>query len=67
MSMFGLWFFLRMLTRQADLAYLEQHLGRVVNAEVRAVPLPYSELAVDLDKEADLDTFASILDPLPDV
>lgn len=65
MGMFGLWFFLRLITRQADLPYLEQHLGRVVNAKVHAVRLPYAELAVDLDKESDLDLFTKYLDPLP--
>ena len=67
MGMFGFWFFLRLLTGQADLRYLEKHLGHVVNARLRAAPLPYPELAVDLDKEADLDTFMPYLDPLPDV
>ena len=65
MQMFGFWFFIRLLLRQADLSYLEQHLGRVVNAKLRAMPMPYPELAVDLDKEADLETFADYLDPLP--
>ncbi|MBN2080943.1 nucleotidyltransferase family protein [bacterium] len=65
MRMFGLWFFLRLLTRQADLDYLGRHLSRVVNGKVRAAVLDYPELAVDLDKEADLDTLAPYLDPLP--
>jgi len=65
MSMFGLMFFVRLLLQQADLAYLEQHLGRVVNARVRAALLPWPELAIDLDKEADLLTLAPYLDSLP--
>jgi len=64
MSMFGIWFFIRLLTQQADLKYLERHLGRVVNARVRAALLPCPELAIDLDKEADLQSLAPYLDPL---
>ena len=65
MRMFGLWFFLRLLTRQADLDYLGHHLSNVVNGKVRAAVLDYPELAVDLDKLADLETLAPFLDPLP--
>jgi GTP:adenosylcobinamide-phosphate guanylyltransferase len=64
MGMFGIWFFVRLLAQQADLRYLEKHLGRVVNARVRAALLPCPELAVDLDKVADLQTLAPFLDPL---
>jgi GTP:adenosylcobinamide-phosphate guanylyltransferase len=63
MSMFGIWFFIRLLTQQADLRYLEQHLGRVVRARLRAALLPCPELAIDLDKEADLQSLAAYIDP----
>lgn len=65
MGMFGVWFFLRLLTSQADLAYLEGHLGRVAQGRVKAALLPCPDLAIDLDKEADLESLARFLDPLP--
>jgi len=65
MGMFGIWFFLRLLSCQADLAYLEAHLGRVVQGRVKAALVPCPDLAIDLDKEADLEPLARYLDPLP--
>lgn len=59
---FGLLFFLRVLTGWASLRYLERHLGRVVGGKLYAAVLPYPEIAVDLDKAADLETFAGYLD-----
>lgn len=64
MSMFGFWFFLRLLACQADLRYLEQHLGRVVRGRVKAALMPCPDLAIDLDKEADLESLARYLDPV---
>ena len=43
--------------------YIERHLSRVLKGKLRAAVIPYPELAVDLDKQADLETFASYLDP----
>jgi hypothetical protein len=65
-QLFGLGFFLRIALGAATKEYLEQHLGAVVHAKLVAAVLPYPELAVDLDKAADLDTFASYLDPFDD-
>lgn len=60
---FGLLFLLRVLLGWADIPYLERHLGRVLQARVAAAVLPYPELAVDLDKPADLELFRPMLDP----
>lgn len=65
-QLFGLGFLLRIIIGAATIEYVEQHLGAVVHAELVAAVLPYPELAVDLDKAADLDTFAEYLDPMPD-
>ena len=59
---FGLLFFLRVLTGWASLRYLEHHLGHVVGGKLCAAVLPYPEIAADLDKVADLETFAGYLD-----
>jgi hypothetical protein len=59
---FGLLFFLRVLTGWASLRYLEHHLGHVVGGRLCAAVLPYPEIAADLDKAADLETFAGFLD-----
>ncbi len=59
---FGLLFFLRVLTGWASLRYLEHHLGHVVGGRLCAAVLPYPEIAADLDKVADLETFAAHLD-----
>lgn len=61
--LFGLGFMLRFLLGWVDLAGVERHLGRIVGGRLCALQLPYAELAVDLDKEADLDFFAARLDP----
>jgi GTP:adenosylcobinamide-phosphate guanylyltransferase len=66
MGMFGLWFFLKLLTGQADLAYLEAHLGRVVHGRIKAALVPCPDLAIDLDKESDLEPLSRYLDPLPE-
>jgi hypothetical protein len=60
---FGLGFVLRLLCGWLDLPYLERHLSRILDGKLRAVVLPYPELAVDLDKLADLETFRPYLDP----
>lgn len=59
---FGLLFLLRVILGLADIPYLERHLGRVLNARFKAAVLPYPELAVDLDKPADLALFRPLLD-----
>ena len=60
---FGVMFLLRVLLGWGDIPYLEQHLGRVLQARVAAAVLPFPELAVDLDKPADLEFFRPMLDP----
>lgn len=63
-KIFGVGFFLRILFGIASLDYIEHHLSRVLHGKLRAAVLPYPELAVDLDKLADLETFAQYLDPV---
>lgn len=59
---FGLAFCLRVMVGWANLRYLERHIGRIVNGELHAAIVPYPEIAADLDKAADLETFAGSLD-----
>jgi len=60
---FGLWFLLRVITGLTSFEYLERHLGHIVQGKLHAAVLPFPELTVDLDKEADLELFAPYLDP----
>jgi GTP:adenosylcobinamide-phosphate guanylyltransferase len=59
---FGLAFLLRLLCGMVDVPYLERHLSRILHGALRAALLPFPELAADLDKPADLATFAASLD-----
>ena len=61
--LFGLPFMLRLLLGWLDLAGVERHLSRLFSGNLCAMVLPFPELAVDLDKEADLDFFTKYLDP----
>lgn len=63
--LFGLLFVLRLLLGLLTLEHVERHLSRVLKGKLRAAVLPYAELAADLDKVADLETFAPYLDPRP--
>lgn len=60
---FGVLFLLRILLGWTSLEYVERHLGRIVQGSLKAVVLDYPEVAVDLDKLADLELFAADLDP----
>jgi len=60
--LFGLWFTLRVLFGWVTLEYIERYLSRLLRGQIRAAVLPFPELAVDLDKNADLDTFVPYLD-----
>jgi hypothetical protein len=59
----GLGFVLRLLCGRLDIPYLERHVSQILCGKLRAAVLPFAELAVDLDKSADLETFKPYLDP----
>jgi molybdopterin-guanine dinucleotide biosynthesis protein A len=60
---FGLGFMVRFALGWLSLADVEAHLSRLAGGRLCALNLPFAELTVDLDKEADLDFFADRLDP----
>lgn len=60
---FGVAFLLRLLCGMVDVPYLERRLSYLLHGKLRAAVLPHAELAADLDKPADLATFAPYLDP----
>lgn len=62
-SLLGLDFLLRVMTGTASLSYAEARLSRAIRASVHAPVVPYPELAADLDKLEDLETFRPWLDP----
>lgn len=61
--MFGFFFLLRLLSGSATIPYVTAHIGRITQGKLIAPELPYTELGVDLDKPADLETFRAFLDP----
>lgn len=61
--LFGLGFTLKLLSGKLELAGVERHLSKLFGGNLCALVLPFPELGVDLDKEADLDFFAKYLDP----
>ncbi len=61
-GIFGIAFLVRVMLGLAPLEYIERHLGGVLNGELKAVILKYPEIAVDLDKLADLELFEPYLD-----
>jgi molybdopterin-guanine dinucleotide biosynthesis protein A len=61
--LFGLPFTLRLLFGWLNLPGVERRLSKLFHGNLCALVLPFPELAVDLDKEADLDFFTKYLDP----
>ncbi|MCB1216640.1 nucleotidyltransferase family protein [bacterium] len=62
-NLLGLDFLLRVMTGSASLAYAEARLSRAIRASVHAPLIPHPEIAADLDKLEDLETFRPWLDP----
>jgi CTP:molybdopterin cytidylyltransferase MocA len=54
-SMFGTWPLLRLLTRRMSLEEAEQRASRALGVRGRAVPCPYAEIAMDVDKPFQLE------------
>jgi hypothetical protein len=50
---------------RASLSWIEDYIGRRLEGRMSCAVLDFAELAVDLDKGADLDLFLPLLDPLP--
>jgi hypothetical protein len=62
-GLLGVDFLLRVLTGTASLSYAETRLGQAIRASVHAPVIPCPDLAADLDKLEDLETFRRWLDP----
>jgi CTP:molybdopterin cytidylyltransferase MocA len=53
--MFGLWSFLKLIARRLSLAEAEKRACEVLNIRGRAVPCPYAEVGMDVDKPFQLE------------
>ncbi len=51
----GLGLFFKLLIRRLSIADAEQRIGRVLNLRGRAIPFPYAELGMDVDKPFQLE------------
>jgi hypothetical protein len=51
----GLGLFLRLLTRRLSLSDAERRVSQVLNIRGRAIPFPYAEVGMDVDKPFQLD------------
>jgi len=60
-SLFPLWFILKIIFHQATLKDCEKVVVDKIKLKGRAVPIPYPEIAVDVDKKSDLDFVRKIL------
>jgi CTP:molybdopterin cytidylyltransferase MocA len=54
-SMFGLWPFFKLVIRRLSLAEAERRAGKMLNLHGRAVPFPYAEVGMDVDKPFQLE------------
>jgi len=61
LSFLGLGIFLRAATRTISLEAAAERVGRKAGFRLKAVPLPYAEAAIDVDKESDLELAERIL------
>jgi CTP:molybdopterin cytidylyltransferase MocA len=53
--LFGLWTFLKLLLRRLTIAEAEQRARKVLNVHGRAIPFPYAEVGMDVDKPFQLE------------
>jgi len=60
-SFFPLWFIIKIIFHQATLRDCEKVVVDKIKLKGRAVPIPYPEIAVDVDKKSDLDFVRKIL------
>ena len=61
LSYLGLGIFLRALTRTISLEGAAERAGRKAGFRLKAVPLPFAEAAIDVDKQSDLELAERIL------
>jgi CTP:molybdopterin cytidylyltransferase MocA len=54
-SMFGLWPFFKLVVRRLSLAEAERRAGKMLNLRGRAIPFPYAEVGMDVDKPFQLE------------
>jgi len=54
-SMFGLWPFFKLIIRRLSIADAEKRAGKVLNVRGRAIPFPYAEVGMDVDKPFQLE------------
>jgi GTP:adenosylcobinamide-phosphate guanylyltransferase len=60
---FGAGFVWKVVSGSLTLPYAEEYLSKRLGARIRVLVSPYPEIAADLDKASDLQTFADVLDP----
>lgn len=60
-SLFPLWFILKIIFRQATLKDCEKVVVDKIKLKGRAVPIPFPEIAVDVDKKSDYEFVKKIL------
>lgn len=60
-SLFPFWFIMKIVFRKATLNDCEKVVVDKIKLKGRAVPIPYPEIAVDVDKKSDLDFVRKIL------
>ena len=53
--MFGLWTFFKLVIHRLALAEAERRAGKVLNLRGRAIPFPYAEVGMDVDKPFQLE------------
>lgn len=61
LARFGPEFFLRTITRTISMREAAALAGRRIGLDLRAVPLPFAEAAIDVDKQSDLELVERIL------
>ncbi|MDQ3023149.1 MAG: nucleotidyltransferase family protein [bacterium] len=61
---FGAGFVWKVISGSLTLSYAEEYLSKKLDARIRVMVSERPEIAADLDKAADLDVFANVLDPL---
>jgi len=60
---FGAGFVFKVVAGSLTLPYAEEYLSKRLGAQIRVLVTEHAEIAADLDKAADLQTFAGALDP----
>lgn len=64
-SLLGLWPFIKLITRRLSLAEAERRACKALNVRGRAVPFPYAEVGMDVDKPFQLEIVRAELEARP--